>query len=69
MQRVLRLLKAKGFFNGYNYSNVYPTGSQPARVYGLPKMRKFTIGDLISALKFGPIISSIMILQNIYVIC
>ena len=59
LQRFLRQLKSKSFFNDNNYSNVYPTGSQPARIYGLPKIHKFTLGDPISTLKFRPIVSSI----------
>ena len=59
LQRFLRQLKSKGFFNDNNYSNVYPTGSQPARIYGLPKIHKFTLVDPISTLKFRPTASSI----------
>ena len=44
LQRRLLKLKKKGFFNEEQYKKVYPNGSKPARIYGLPKMHKtFTV--------------------------
>ena len=40
LQRFLRKLKNEGFFNDDVYKSVYPTGSRPARMYGLPKLHK-----------------------------
>ena len=55
LQRRLLSLKKKGFFNDGQYKRVYPSGSKPARIYGLPKMhKKFTEFPA-----FRPIISSI----------
>ena len=39
-----------------NYEKVYPRGSQPARLYGLPKLHKMSDVDIYP--KFRPIISS-----------
>ena len=36
---------------------MYPSGSTPARIYGSPKMHKFSSSDLFP--KLGPIASSI----------
>ena len=40
LQRFLRSLKSKGHINSDMYKEIYPVGSQPARMYGLPKMHK-----------------------------
>ena len=40
LQRYLRKLKKNGVFDSGTYRNIYPTGSQPARLYGLPKLHK-----------------------------
>ena len=40
LQRFLRTLKKKGFFSKEQYENIYPSGSQPARLYGNPKAHK-----------------------------
>lgn len=40
LQRFLRALKNKGHLDKDTYERIYPTGSQPARFYGLPKMHK-----------------------------
>lgn len=39
------------------YDSIYPNGSQPARIYGLPKMHK--LRDPTSTPPFRPIVSSI----------
>ena len=54
LQRFLRKLKNEGFFDEDVYKSVYPTGSRPARMYGLPKLHK--IFDSVPA--FRPILSS-----------
>ena len=36
---------------------MYPSGSAPARIYGTPKMHKFSSGDIFP--KLCPIVSSI----------
>ena len=40
LQRYLRDLKEKGHFDPDVYETIYPSGSQPARIYGLPNMHK-----------------------------
>ena len=50
-------LKQKSFFNKNEYSKLYPSGSAPARIYGTPKMHKFSSSD--SFPKLRPIVSSI----------
>ena len=57
LQRTLRQLKKKGFINNVVYDKIYPIGSQPARIYGTPKMHKFKASDNIPS--FRPIVSSI----------
>ena len=57
IQRFLRKLKQKNFFNENEYDKLYPSGSAPARIYGTPKMHKFSSSD--SFPKFGPIVLSI----------
>ena len=57
MQRFLRKLRKNGLFTDDEYNNIYPNGSQPARIYGLPKMHKFSSIDINP--KFRPIVSSI----------
>ena len=42
LQRFLRKLKQKNFFNEIEYDKLYPSGSAPARIYGAPKMHKFS---------------------------
>ena len=37
LQRFLRILKNKDFFTKEQYDNIYPCGSQPARIYSTPK--------------------------------
>ena len=57
LQRFLRKLKQKKFFNEIEYDKLYPSGSAPARIYGTPKMHKFSSSD--SFPKLRPIVSSI----------
>ena len=57
LQRFLRKLKQKNFFNEIEYDKLYPSGSAPARIYGTPKMDKFSSSD--SFPKSYPIVSSI----------
>ena len=35
----------KNFFNGNEYDKLYPSGSATARIYGTPKMHKFSCND------------------------
>ena len=46
-----RLLKKNDILNQVVYENVYPTGSVPAKIYGLPKMHKSTQSDLFPKLR------------------
>ena len=57
LQRFLRKLKQKNFFNEIEYDKLYPSGSAPARMYGTPKMHKFSSSD--SFPKLRPIVSAI----------
>ena len=57
LQWFLRKLKQKNFFNEIEYDKLYPSGSAPARIYGTPKMHKFSSSD--SFPKLRPIVSSI----------
>ena len=57
LQRFLRKLKHKNFFNKNEYHKLYSSGSTPARIYGTPKMHKFSSNDLFPRLR--PIVSSI----------
>ena len=45
LQRFLRKLKQKNFFNEIEYDKWYPSGSAPARIYDTPKMHKFSSRD------------------------
>ena len=40
LQRLLRKLKKDGHLDKAVYENIYPKGSQPARIYGLPKLHE-----------------------------
>ena len=57
LQRFLRKLKKDSFISDSEYSKVYPNGTAPAKIYGLPKLHKFKKGE--NLLKFRPIVSSI----------
>ena len=50
-------LKQKNIFNEIEYDKLYPSGSAPARVYGTPKIHKFSSND--SCPKLHQIVSSI----------
>ena len=52
----LRILKNKDFFTKQQY-NIYPCGSQPARIYSTPKAHK--LKSPTDTLTFHPIVSSI----------
>ena len=45
------------FFNENEYDKLYLSGSAPARIYGTPKMHKFSSSDTFP--KLCPIVSSI----------
>ena len=57
LQRFLRKLKQKNFFNEIEYDKLYPSGSTSTRIYGTPKMHKFFSSD--SSPKLHPVVSSI----------
>ena len=57
LQRFLFKLKQKNFLNETEYDKLYSSGSAPARIYGTPKMHKFSSSD--SFPKLCPIVSSI----------
>ena len=50
-------MKNKGFFTDESYDKIYPSGSKPASIYGLPKIHKLNINKDNPSLR--PIISSI----------
>ena len=57
LQHFLRKLKQKNILNEIEYDKLYPSGSAPARIYGTPKMHKFSSSD--SFPKLRPIVSYI----------
>ena len=58
LQRYLRQLnKSKNFLDKKTYDEIYPSGSQYARMYGLPKLHKVKDSCLLPP--FRPIVSSI----------
>ena len=57
LQRSLRKLKQKNFFNEIESDKLHPSSSAPARIYDTPKIRKFSSSDLFS--KLLPIVSLI----------
>ena len=57
LQRFLRKLLKNGHLDRCVYDKIYPAGSQPARIYGLPKMHKAREPNSIPP--FRPIVSSI----------
>ena len=57
LQRLLRKLNKKGHFEDDYYSRIYPKCSNPARIYGLPKMHKPRQQGAVPP--FRPIVSSI----------
>ena len=52
LQRFLWALKKNDPITGEIYDCLYPTGSQPARIYGLPKMHEVQVPG--SAPPFAP---------------
>ena len=40
-----RFFQSWNFFNENEYDKLYPSGSAPARIYGTPKMHKFSSSD------------------------
>ena len=57
LQRFLRKLRLEDQLDETTYRNIYPTGSQPARFYGLPKLHKKRQAGAPPPLR--PIVSSI----------
>ena len=57
LQRFLRKLKQKNFFDEIEYHKLHPSGSAPACIYGTRKMHKFSSSNLFPKLR--PIVSSI----------
>ena len=57
LQGFLRNLKQKNIFNENVYDKLYPSGFAPARIYGTPKMDKFSPSDTFPKLRL--IVSSI----------
>ena len=51
LERFLRKLKQKIFFNDNEYDKLYPSGSTPACIYGTPKMHKFSSSDSFPELR------------------
>ena len=45
LQHFLCKFKQKNFLNEIKYDKLYPSGSAPARIYGSPKMYKFSSSD------------------------
>ena len=54
---MLKTLKNKDLFTDESYDKIYPSGSKPASIYGLPKIHKLNINK--DNLSLRPIISSI----------
>ena len=57
LQRFLRKIKDKNLFDENTYKKIYPCGSKPATIYGLPKTHKMLFDSDDFSLR--PIISSI----------
>ena len=57
LQRYLRKLNNKGYFDESIYDYIYPAGSLPSRLYGTPKIHKIKEKSDIPPLR--PIVSSI----------
>ena len=51
LQHFLSKLKQTNFFNETEYDKLYPSGSAHARIYGTPKMHKFSSGDSFPQLR------------------
>ena len=57
LQRFLKELKKKGKIDKDIYKSIYPSGSQPVLIHGLPKMHKIKSPNEVTP--FRPIVSSI----------
>ena len=57
LQRYLRKLNNKGYFDESVYDYIYPAGSLPSRLYGTPTIHKIKLKSDIPP--FRPILSSI----------
>ena len=57
LERFLHKMKQKIFFNEIEYGKLYPSFSAPARIYGTPKLHKFSSSDLFPKLR--PNVSSL----------
>ena len=57
LQRLLCNLQKNGKIDKDIYSSIYPSDSQPAHIYGLPKMPKIQSSNAIPP--FRPIVSSV----------
>ena len=57
LQRFLHKLKQKNSFNENEYDKLHLSGCAPVRIYGTPKMHKFSSSDSFPTLT--PIVSSI----------
>ena len=51
LQRFLRRLTQKNVFNENKSNKLYPYGSAPVRIYGTPKMHKFSSSDSFPKLR------------------
>ena len=51
LQRFLRKLKEKNFFNEIEYDKLHPSGSAPFCIYDTPKMHKFSSRDSFPKLR------------------
>ena len=57
MQCILRKLKSK--ITDQEYKHLYPTGSQPGKLYGTAKMHKLPVNGNLNDLPLRPIVSNI----------
>ena len=57
LQCCLHKLKQKNFLIEIEYDKLYPSGSAPASIYGIPKMHKFSSSDWFP--KLCPFVSPI----------
>ena len=51
LRHFLNKLKQKDFFDENEYDKLYSSGSAPARIYGTPKMQKFSSSDSFPKLR------------------
>ena len=57
LQRYLRELKKRHFLDAATYDRIYPSGLQPSRLYGTPKIHKMKYNFEVPS--FRPTVSSI----------